>query len=743
VGTVATATVAFTGLALTTGGAVAAEPLPPSPGVVVAKMTGPNAITPTNTNALGNIAGTDLGAFWDAGNGTVIAAFGDTYNRETTSGQWRCSSGLISSDTDLSDGVSWDSAIKVNPEDQYSAQLVPCNKDAGGNGAVKPGEHSAIPTGGFAVQNPAEPTEYRNFVGYMSNTGFGAAGYWGIQYSEIYYSDDYGLTWAQAPLKWVNTSGSSNNYHPFSMINFAQQPGDPWVYMFGTGGGRHTPVAVARVQAADFYAMDQSKFEYWITDSWVGTDEDPQADSHATPVMGNFTDHGVGELGIGYDQWTQSWVSFHQDNDLSIVLQTAPAPTGPWTDPEIVVHVDDYPQLYGGFIHPWSLGDDPDLYFSMSDWNKYNTFLVRVTLNRDGSLARPNLVTDPNFERSPLAGSTASFSSAWQNDAEAAGIDRATSQASGGNRPYSGWHSAWMRLGGETPAGDVSLFQTIDVKPNTDYRAWGEVKYNDDTANTTAGPAVETAHFGIRQLDGEVLVQTDINKTCTNPAAVVGDANCGSNATFYARQDVTFNSGDNTQIQIFVGGPRQEANPYMNIDTFGLLELAPTNVDRAELAAAVGEAETKDPAEYTTGSATAFLAALATARATLGAALAAQGEVDQAATDLVAATEALVLASTVPELQVTVTPRCGAGKAQVSVTVRNSEDTTGAAEVAISSPLGATKSFASVAPGKSASNAFTTRLAVLEAGTVTVTGKLLPEGGTTTETVGYAGVDCR
>jgi hypothetical protein len=704
-------------------------------------MTGPNAVTPTNTAALGTIGGTDLGASWDAGNGTIIAVFGDTYSRETTSGNWRCSSGLISSDTDLSDGVAWDSAIKADPSDQYSAQLVPCNKDAGGSSAIKPGEHSAIPTGGFAVPNPNNPTEYRNFVGYMSNTGFGAAGYWGVQYSEIYYSDDYGMTWSQAPLKWVNTAGSGN-YHPFSMINFAQQPGDPWVYMFGTGGGRHTPVAVARVLSEDFYAMDQSKFEYWITDRWVSPAEDAQADSHATPVMGNFTDHGVGELGIGYDQWTHSWVSFHQDNDFSIVLQTAPAPTGPWSDPEIVVHVDDYPQLYGGFIHPWSLGDDPDLYFAMSDWNKYNTFLVRVTVNRDGSLTRPNLVVDPNFERSStLSGSTASFSSAWQNNAEAAGVDRATAQANNGNRPYSGWHSAWIRLSGDPEDGDASLFQTITVKPNTDYRAWGEVKYNDDTAANVSGPAVEDAHFGIRQLDGQVLVQTDFNKTCTNPAAVEGDANCGSNATFYARQDVVFNSGNNTEIQIFVGGPRQEANPYMNIDTFGLLELAPTGVDRSALAQAIAAAETKNPNDYTEATAAAFADALAAARAALASALATQAEVTQATTELLAATEALQLKPPGPELQVTVTPRCGAGKAQVSVTVRNQEESA-AVEISISSPLGATKSFASVTHGKSASNAFTTRLTALEDGVVTVTGKLLPDGATGSQTFNYSGVDC-
>ena len=42
------------------------------------------------------------------------------------------------------------------------------------------------------------------------------------------------------------------------------------------------------------------------------------------------------------------------------------------------MRTSDYPKAYGGFIHPWSDGDD--LYFTMSEWDSYNVYLMRAQL---------------------------------------------------------------------------------------------------------------------------------------------------------------------------------------------------------------------------------------------------------------------------------------------------------------------------------------------------------------------------
>ncbi|WP_083949470.1 family 43 glycosylhydrolase [Herbidospora yilanensis] len=86
---------------------------------------------------------------------------------------------------------------------------------------------------------------------------------------------------------------------------------------------------------------------------------------------------------------------------------------------------------------------------------------------------------------------------------------------------------------------------------------------------------------------------------------------------------------------------------------------------------------------------------------------------------------------------VTVTPRCLAGKAYVAVQAHNDHDA--AVDLTVETAFG-TKSFAGVAPGANAYQSFTTRVASIAAGSVTVTAT---EGETTSEhTKDYAALSC-
>jgi hypothetical protein len=64
-----------------------------------------------------------------------------------------------------------------------------------------------------------------------------------------------------------------------------------------------------------------------------------------------------------------------------IVLRAADAPTGPWSEGRTLVSDTDHPALYGGFIHPHALDGD-EIFFTMSQWIPYNSFLVRAELIR-------------------------------------------------------------------------------------------------------------------------------------------------------------------------------------------------------------------------------------------------------------------------------------------------------------------------------------------------------------------------
>ncbi len=96
-----------------------------------------------------------------------------------------------------------------------------------------------------------------------------------------------------------------------------------------------------------------------------------------------------------------------------------------------------------------------------------------------------------------------------------------------------------------------------------------------------------------------------------------------------------------------------------------------------------------------------------------------------------------------PALDVTAVAgsRCVAGKAMPTITVTNDEDVPVAVTVASG---GTTKSFASVAPGKNAFHAFTTRQASVPAGTVSVQASATVDGEnvTVTEDVPYDGINC-
>ncbi|WP_456283941.1 family 43 glycosylhydrolase [Microbacterium sp. JZ101] len=91
-----------------------------------------------------------------------------------------------------------------------------------------------------------------------------------------------------------------------------------------------------------------------------------------------------------------------------------------------------------------------------------------------------------------------------------------------------------------------------------------------------------------------------------------------------------------------------------------------------------------------------------------------------------------------PEISATVSPRCVAGRVMLTVSVRNESERPVSATV--SSAYGE-KTIASIAPGRAASVAVTTRSAEVAAGSLTVTATD-GQGATTEKTVAYAGASC-
>ncbi len=120
-------------------------------------------------------------------------------------------------------------------------------------------------------------------------------------------------------------------------------------------------------------------YQYWTGSTWqLGTSV------LATPIVTG----SVGELSVRYDEILRSWEMMYLDESRGeIVLRLASQPTGPWGTPIPVASFSQYPHLYGGFLNPDSRGTD--IYFTMTQHDRYNVSLMHVRLPANVLSARP------------------------------------------------------------------------------------------------------------------------------------------------------------------------------------------------------------------------------------------------------------------------------------------------------------------------------------------------------------------
>ena len=73
--------------------------------------------------------------------------------------------------------------------------------------------------------------------------------------------------------------------------------------------------------------------------------------------------------------------TYLNEKTASIELREAECLWGEWSAPHTVATAAQYPQLYGAFLTPSFLKDNgKTLYFIMSMFGAYNTFVIKATL---------------------------------------------------------------------------------------------------------------------------------------------------------------------------------------------------------------------------------------------------------------------------------------------------------------------------------------------------------------------------
>ncbi|MRH91888.1 DUF4185 domain-containing protein [Nocardia sp. SYP-A9097] len=332
----------------------AARPAPEVSGVrEVAKLTGANSVN--RTDKRWQVQGTDLGIMWESGPGEVAIAFGDTVGRDFhppggMGEDWRSNLLAFSSDKELADGVTFDRM--VTDTRCHAGELLTSKK-------LDNIEITTIPTSGFALGD-------RQYMSYMSiRTWNSIPGTWYTNYGGIAYSDDHGETWTKDPhAKWDNIFGVSN-FQVAAMV-----PQGDWVYMFGTPNTRLGSVGLARVPKDQ--VLNTTAYQFWRDGEWTPVG----GYTSASPIV----DAPAAELSVRYDADRKIWqMSYLDTAKAALVVRESDSPQGLWSPSVATVSALQFPELYGGFIHPWSTGND--LYFTMSTWNDYNVYLMHATVN--------------------------------------------------------------------------------------------------------------------------------------------------------------------------------------------------------------------------------------------------------------------------------------------------------------------------------------------------------------------------
>jgi hypothetical protein len=309
-----------------------------------------------DTNARWNVAGTDLGIPYVLENGSIGYLFGDTFNTPFPEGppvpnDWRSPVMLRSNvHPGAEGGIVFDSAAKVAgngraPELFHNAHDMSKRWNP-------PSEFTVIPNDGISF-----PETGRQIISFMSINHWDQVGdaSWRTGYASLAYSDN-GKDFVRVPnLAWPNNEANTDPFQMWTM----QRDGD-WVYVFSVRAGRQRgPMMLQRVHWTKMF--DKGAYEGW---GWNGTDWG--WGRPCTPILeGRFGEPSVRRLSDG--TWAMSYLNAAIG---AIVTRTATAPDAVWSGEKIQLTAAQEPNLYGGFIHPWSTSKPNDLHLMVSKWTR-------------------------------------------------------------------------------------------------------------------------------------------------------------------------------------------------------------------------------------------------------------------------------------------------------------------------------------------------------------------------------------
>ena len=320
------------------------------PTAKIGVMTGPNSPTgQVSVNA--NVCGTDLGIpfIWRS---ATYFAFGDTRGCAGRPND-RSSALAFSPNTTTAAGLSLQAWLA-----DHNAEARDVLRETTGS--------NAIPTGAIGIGNNA-------YIFFMEVSGWEWPGAWRCSLTSVASAS------AANPAEWTNHQAAVG-WGPggFSQLAVLHEPSTATLYLYGTPCGRSGSVRLMKVPEGEI--LNLGAYSYLAGFNGPNQPVWSPSQRDAITVAGG----PAGELSVRHNAWLGSYVMTYLDQAKeAIVLRESPTPWGPWSAPIVIARNAEYPKLYGAFMQQ-GLEDNggETIYFTMSQWDPYNVFLMRTTLLR-------------------------------------------------------------------------------------------------------------------------------------------------------------------------------------------------------------------------------------------------------------------------------------------------------------------------------------------------------------------------
>jgi hypothetical protein len=327
-----------------------------------------------STFTKGGVAGTDLGIPFVLENGTSIGyLFGDSFDQQQAGGPgWRSPVGFRSTVNPTTGIISFDSAYKTPASGGWAPELFH-NAHTVNDFNPFGTEWTCIPNDGISFNATGDQlVSFMSINRWRTANGSNAvnptwAGGWRTNFNAFAIShngNDFARPAVDANYSaiWWN---NEQNTDPFQMMTTADGY-DGWVYCYSVRAGRQsTPMMLQKVPWDQMF--NKAAYQGWNNNGgtwhWGASGE-------CTPLLGAnkiIGEPSVRRLGQG---WAMSYLTDGGffGGGWKIVTRKAPSPTGPWSAETTQVTQAQEPNLYGGFIHPWSDYGTNKLTIIVSKW---------------------------------------------------------------------------------------------------------------------------------------------------------------------------------------------------------------------------------------------------------------------------------------------------------------------------------------------------------------------------------------